>query len=122
PGYPHGVYHYVLENLKGAQADIGCYHGVVSSAYTQALQGATSGGTGSRGSGGDSGNSPGGSSGPGGTDGGRPGGPPPGGGPPPSGPPSQANQPVQTAYSLAANTNEDDLLRAVLAVSGNNYC
>jgi hypothetical protein len=39
PGYPKGVYHYVLENVKGARSSIGCYHGVVSSAYTQALQG-----------------------------------------------------------------------------------
>jgi hypothetical protein len=38
PGYPHGVYHYVLENVKGARSSIGCYHGVVSSAYTQALE------------------------------------------------------------------------------------
>jgi hypothetical protein len=38
PGYPHGVYHYVLENVKGARSSIGCYHGVVSSAYTRALQ------------------------------------------------------------------------------------
>jgi hypothetical protein len=37
PGYPKGVYHYVLENVKGARSSIGCYHGVVSSAYTQAL-------------------------------------------------------------------------------------
>jgi hypothetical protein len=37
PGYPHGVYHYVLENVKGARSSISCYHGVVSSAYTQAL-------------------------------------------------------------------------------------
>jgi hypothetical protein len=38
PGYPHGVYHYVLENVKGARSSIGCYHGVVSSAYTRALE------------------------------------------------------------------------------------
>jgi hypothetical protein len=46
PGYPHGVYHYVLENVKGARSSIGCYHGIVSSAYTQALQGVLSGGNG----------------------------------------------------------------------------
>ncbi len=39
PGYPKGVYHYVLENVKGARSSISCYHGVVSSSYTQALQG-----------------------------------------------------------------------------------
>jgi hypothetical protein len=38
PGYPQGVYHYVLENVKTKRSDIGCYHGVVSSAYTAALQ------------------------------------------------------------------------------------
>ena len=38
-GYTHGVYHYVLENVKGVRSSIGCYHGVVSSAYTQAMQG-----------------------------------------------------------------------------------
>jgi hypothetical protein len=43
PGYPHGVYHYVLENVKGARSSIGCYHGVVSSAYTQALESLLSG-------------------------------------------------------------------------------
>ena len=44
PGYANGVYHYVLENVKGARSSIGCYHGVVSSAYTQALQGVLDGG------------------------------------------------------------------------------
>jgi hypothetical protein len=38
PGYPQGVYHYVLENVKGVRSSIGCYHGVVFSAYTRALQ------------------------------------------------------------------------------------
>jgi hypothetical protein len=38
PEYPQGVYHYVLENVKGARSSIGCYHGVVSSAYTEALE------------------------------------------------------------------------------------
>jgi hypothetical protein len=38
PGYPKGVYHYVLENVKGARSSIGCYHGIVSSAYTRALE------------------------------------------------------------------------------------
>jgi hypothetical protein len=38
PGYPQGVYHYVLENVKGVRSSVGCYHGVVSSAYTRALQ------------------------------------------------------------------------------------
>ncbi len=37
PGYPAGIYHYVLENVKSSRSSIDCYHGVVSSAYTQAL-------------------------------------------------------------------------------------
>ncbi len=37
PGYPQGVYHYVLENVKGPRSSVNCYHGVVSTAYTQAL-------------------------------------------------------------------------------------
>ncbi len=48
PGYPQGVYHYVLENVKGARSSIGCYHGVVSSAYTKALEDELSGSLGSR--------------------------------------------------------------------------
>jgi len=44
PGYPHGVYHYVLENVKGARSSLGCFHGVVSSAYKQALEGLLGGG------------------------------------------------------------------------------
>ena len=44
PGYPHGVYHYVLENVKGARSSLGCFHGVVSSAYTQALESLLGGG------------------------------------------------------------------------------
>ncbi len=40
PGYPRGIYHYVLENVKGVRSSIACYHGLVSSAYTRALQGA----------------------------------------------------------------------------------
>lgn len=46
PGYPHGVYHYVLENVKGVRSSIGCFHGVVSSAYTQALENLLSPGNG----------------------------------------------------------------------------
>jgi len=38
PGYAKGIYHYVLENVKSARSSIACYHGVVSSAYTHALQ------------------------------------------------------------------------------------
>jgi hypothetical protein len=49
PGYPNGVYHYVLENVKGARSSIGCYHGVVSSAYTKALEDDLSGSHGSTG-------------------------------------------------------------------------
>ncbi len=81
PGYPHGVYHYVLENIKGARSSIGCYHGVVSSSYTQALQGILN-----------NGNTP-----------------------PPSGA-ALAKSPA-TADTLAANKNEDDILRAMLRTS-----
>jgi hypothetical protein len=38
PGYPRGIYHYVLENVKGARSSVACFHGVVSSAYTSALR------------------------------------------------------------------------------------
>lgn len=87
PGYPHGIYHYVLENVKGARSSIGCYHGVVSSAYTQALEGVLQ-----------NGNTP--------------------------GPSANALAKVAaTAETLAANKNEDDLLRAMLATSGfDNLC
>lgn len=90
PGYPHGIYHYVLENVKGARSSIGCYHGVVSSAYTQALQGVLNGGNA----------------------------PPQ----PPQATGASAGFPA-TAESLAANTGEDDLLRAVLVASSfDNDC
>lgn len=46
PGYPHGVYHYVLENVKGARSSIGCFHGVVSGSYTQALESLLNGASG----------------------------------------------------------------------------
>lgn len=116
PGYPHGVYHYVLENIKGARADIGCYHGVVSSAYTKALQATL-------GTGGGVGQSPGG--GPGSSASGgastRPSSPPPSGGPP-HGDAARSSAGAKSARSLAADSNEDNLLRAVVAVSGNNDC
>jgi YHYH protein len=38
PGYTAGIYHYVLENIKGARSSVACFHGVVSSAFTQAMQ------------------------------------------------------------------------------------
>jgi hypothetical protein len=31
PGYPHGVYHYVLENVKTDRSSLNCFHGFVSS-------------------------------------------------------------------------------------------
>jgi len=42
---PRGVYHYVLENVKGARSSIGCYQGLFSSAYTKALEADLSGHT-----------------------------------------------------------------------------
>ena len=38
PGYPQGIYHYVLLDVATEQSSIGCFHGVVSSAYTAALR------------------------------------------------------------------------------------
>jgi hypothetical protein len=85
PGYPHGVYHYVLENVKGARSSIGCFHGVVSSSYTQALESLLGGAHVSL---------------------------------------VSANVGVKTtAFTLAANRNEDALLLAMLKVSGrDHYC
>ena len=31
PGYPHGVYHYILENVRTDRSSLNCFHGVVSS-------------------------------------------------------------------------------------------
>jgi YHYH protein len=104
PGYPHGVYHYVLENVKGARADIGCYHGVVSSAYTTALRRTLGASGGPPANGGPTGDGP-----PGGAPGGAAG---PAGGSPAS----------VTAYSLRANAGEDTLLRADVAVSVGKDC
>ncbi|HEY5267504.1 MAG TPA: YHYH protein [Acidimicrobiales bacterium] len=82
PGYSHGVYHYVLENVKGARSSIGCYHGVVSSAYTQALQGILNDGN----------------------------------APQPSTSSLSVSVPA-TAFTLAANKNEVELLKAMLKSS-----
>ena len=81
PGYPHGIYHYVLENVKGVRSSIGCYHGVVSSAYTEALEIDLNGPGATLAALVDIGSAP------------------------------------ATAESLAANTSEDDLLRALLVLS-----
>jgi hypothetical protein len=43
PGYPHGIYHYVLGNVKSARSSLGCYHGVVSTAYIHALKNSING-------------------------------------------------------------------------------
>jgi hypothetical protein len=87
PGYPHGVYHYVLENVKGVRSSIGCFHGVVSSAYTQALDGLLRGG-----------NSP-------------------------APVRSVVAKAPTTAFTLAANTDEDVLLKTMLKLSGlAHYC
>jgi hypothetical protein len=86
PGYLHGVYHYVLENVKGVRSSIGCYHGVVSSAYTRALEGLLNGGT-------------------------------------VLVPASTSIKAPETAYTLAANKDEDKLLLAMLKLSGiTHYC
>lgn len=85
PGYPRGVYHYVLENVKGARSSIGCYHGVVSSAYTRALEDDLSGVHSSA-----------------------------------SDVASVSKIPA-TAQSLAANTNEDELLVEMLRLSPQSH-
>jgi hypothetical protein len=85
PGYPHGVYHYVLENVKGARSSIGCFHGVVSSSYTQALESLLNGAKSQT-----------------------------------SIAHSVSTSAVATAFTLAANRNEDILLRAMLKLSGRN--
>jgi hypothetical protein len=83
PGYPRGVYHYVLENVKGVRSSIGCFHGVVSSSYTQALENLLSGGYNST-----------------------------------SRADSALGSTPATAYSLAANANEDVILLTMLRLSG----
>jgi hypothetical protein len=82
PGYPRGVYHYVLENVKGVRSSIDCFHGVVSSSYTQALENLLGGGHNSTSREGS----------------------------------AFASSPV-TAFSLAANANEDVLLWTMLRLS-----
>ncbi len=94
PGYPHGVYHYVLENVKTDRSSLNCYHGVVSSAYIHALKDSINAITGD--------------------------GPPPGPGPGPGfstldGP---ADAIAATAKSLAANKNEIVLLTDELNALG----
>ena len=83
PGYAHGVYHYVLENVKGVRSSIGCFHGVVSSSYTQALENSLGDGRSS------------------------------------ASPTAtvSASSPA-TAFSLAANTNEDKFLLTMLHLNG----
>jgi hypothetical protein len=81
PGYLHGVYHYVLENVESVRSSIGCYHGVVSSAYTRALEGLLNGGN-------------------------------------VLVPASTSIKAPETAYTLAANKDEDKLLLAMLKLSG----
>ena len=87
PGYPHGVYHYVLENVKSDRSSLGCYHGVVSTAYIHALKDSING---------LAGNGPGGN------------GPPPG--PPPAQGLSSGEGPAATvpatAERLAANRSQ----------------
>jgi hypothetical protein len=86
PGYPHGIYHYVLENVKSDRSSLGCYHGVVSTAYIHALKDSING---------------------------LAGGGPAGNGPPPGPPPAQglsgreAAAPVaETAERLAAKKSQ----------------
>jgi len=119
PGYPDGIYHYVLENVKTDRSSLGCYHGVVSSAYVHALKNSINGlaGNGLAGNG-LAGNGPPGNG--------------PGGNGPPAGPgPAQslssgrnpAGTVAETAERLAANKTEVIILTAELNVLGHgNLC
>jgi hypothetical protein len=84
PGYPHGAYHYVLENVKSDRSSLGCYHGVVSTAYIQALKDSINGlaGNGPAGSG------------------------PAGNGPPSGPPPAQGLSNREGPAAIAAETAE----------------
>jgi YHYH protein len=118
PGYTAGIYHYVLENIKGARSSVACFHGVVSAAFTQAMQNTIN------------------KSGPGGPPQGSPG---PNGGPPPQGLlTSNAKKSyalgnyrsmmgikvnhVVTARDLAANPQQIAFLLAKLKSIKNNLC
>jgi hypothetical protein len=136
PGYTAGIYHYVLENIKGARSSVACFHGVVSAAFTQAMQN-TINQSGPGGAGSNGGPPQGGS--------GSNGGPPPqggsgsNGGPPPQGLLTsnakrsyalgnyrnmmsvKANH-VVTARDLAANPQQIAFLLAKLKSIKNNLC
>ena len=109
PGYPHGVYHYVLENVKTDRSSLGCYHGVVSKAYIHALKDSING-----------------LGGPGPPGNGGPGnGPPSGPGPAQSlsGTGSPTRTVAATAERLAANKTEVVILTAELNALGHgNLC
>jgi hypothetical protein len=92
PGYAHGVYHYVLENVKSDRSSLGCYHGVVSTAYINALKDSINGLAG----GGPAGGGPAG--------GGPPSGPPPAKGL--SSPKDPAAPVAETAERLAAKKSQ----------------
>jgi hypothetical protein len=102
PGYAHGVYHYVLENVKSDRSSLGCYHGVVSTAYIHALKNSING---------------------------LAGGGPAGSGPPPGPPPAQGlsgregrSTPVaETAERLAAKKSEVILLTDELEDLGRGH-
>jgi len=101
PGYPHGVYHYVLENVKTDRSSLGCYHGVVSTAYVHALKDSINAAAGN------------------GPPSGLPTGPPSGPGPAQGLPtPSQPGAAAATAKSLAANKAEVIVLTYELKALG----
>jgi hypothetical protein len=101
PGYRHGIYHYVLENVKSARSSINCYHGVVSSAYIHALKDSINA---------ISGNGP-------------PPGPPPNSSPPPRQSAGPTRAVAATAESLAANKSEMIFLTVEFrAIDDNDLC
>ena len=47
PGYPHGVYHYVLENVRTNRSSLNCFHGNVTSHLSMQMSGPNGSGAGS---------------------------------------------------------------------------
>jgi hypothetical protein len=39
PGYPYGIYHYVLENVRTERSSLNCFHGIVASHLTMQING-----------------------------------------------------------------------------------
>ena len=46
PGYPQGIYHYVLENVRTDRSSLRCFHGVVTSHLGMQMHGSNAPGPG----------------------------------------------------------------------------